>query len=183
MNHSIAIVSTVLLALAVLATAAPVTRSQKGPPECWLWSVRTRNYVKLSPDGRVTADGQQDDDAALYVLPETSPQRITIQSIKSTPENPLFLIFEDGAFKSGSPLNGTEVFERVPVTTTGHVALRVVQPIQPDSDSSSGSGSGAGEREKETVNYYLGFSSITSEAGVYESISSETKFVFFPNHQ
>ena len=180
MNHMHAIVSTVLLALAVVATAAPVRQVREGPPECWLFSYATSRYVKLSPDGNVTADGQREEDTAIYVetISGTNPQQIRIESAQSTSENVRFLIFEDGAFKGGSPLNGNEVFEKVPVSPPIY-ALRVVNPR-----GGLGSGSGSGESGVEVgVDYYFGFSKETSEAGLYESIDSETKFVFVTNHE
>ena len=98
-----------------------------------------------------------------------------------------YLTFYDGQFKSGTPLNGNEVFERVQVTP-GVYALRVVNPVQ----VSSGSGSGSAETEEETTDnteekttdYFLGFSSETFEAGIYDSQDFvETKFIFLPNHE
>ena len=183
MNH--AIVSTVLLALAVVATAAPVRQLRQERPKCWLLSLATDQFVKISPNGNVTADGQLDDEAAIYVetIAGTTPQQITIESAQSTPENVSFLIFENGTFKSGSPLNGNEIFERVRFNgSTPVYALRVVNPTPPESGSGSISGSGASGNET-AVNYYLGFSKKTFEVGLYESKSPETKFRFFPNHE
>lgn len=174
-----AIVSAVLLALAVLSTAMPIDSSRQ--PPCWIFSISTRQYVKLSADGKVTADGHLGDSAIhVTTIPETTPQQLTIEAAKSTTENVCFLTFdrEDGMFKGGKPLNGNELFEKVPVSESVY-ALRVVNPIQ------ESSGSGMGELEPEVaVDYFLGFSSETFEAGIYESADlMETKFVFFPNHE
>ena len=181
MNH--AIVSTLLLALAVVATAAPVRQLRQERPKGNLLSLATDKFVKLPPNGNVTADGQLVDEAAIYVktIAGTNPQQITIESALSTPENVSFLIFEDGTFKSGSPLNGNEIFERVNVDTLVY-ALRVVNPTPPESGSGSISGSGESGDEA-AVNHYLGFSKKTFEVGLYESIGPETKFKFYPNYE
>ena len=167
-----AIVSAILLSVAVLATTLPIER-----PSCWIFSLSTRKFVKLSANGTVTADGQIYD-AAVYVhyIAGTSPQQFTVESVKSTPDNVCFLTVEDGVVKSGTPMNGNEIFERVPVSPLVY-ALRVVNPNQVDV------GSGSGEPD---VDYYLGFSPDTYEAGLYESIVTnyhETKFIFLPNHE
>ena len=176
-----AIVSIVqLLALAAIATAAPTRQTREERVKCYLFSISTVKFVKLSSDGKVTADGQKDD-SALYVENVPGTKHITIESAKSTRGNPLYLTFEDDTFKSGSPLNGNEVFERVPVDSApGYYALSVVNPIQ----VRSGSGSGETEDAEADVNVnYLGFARKTGEAGLYTSIKAETMFLFLSNHE
>ena len=143
----------------MLATALPFEMT-----DCWILSYSTRKFVKLSLDGTVTADGDKDNDSAVYVryIAGTSPQQLRVESVKSTPDNVCFLTVEDGMVKSGTPVNGNDIFERVPVSV-GISALRVLNTMQ-----------------------YLGFSRDTYEAGLYESIDTknqETKFSFINNHE
>ena len=101
----------------------------------------------------------------VYSLPDN---QLRIQSIKT--EKPCFLVFENGQFKGGQPMDGNDLFEMVRVGPNS-VALRVVNPKQ---------GSGHSDKLSANSDCYLGFSDVTSEPTCYESTDfAATRFTIY----
>ena len=173
-------------ALFALSYAAPASQAAI----CSIFSLETGQFLKFSADGAISADGQ-------FMLPETNlfvqylvGNRLRIESVKT--EKQCFLVYEDGAFKGGSPVNGNDQFQMVRVAGN-IVALRVINPhvtTTTTTDEGSASASGSGETSavqdidseeaasEEPEECYLGFSREHSEPKCYSSTEfAATRFL------